>query len=200
MAARKDHTPEAVAQARRLYECTLAPVSDIMALLGLTRSNFYKRVKEWGWRHRRGTNGAFELARALSEAGTVADAAAAGAAVARPITAERRLVLAERIQSVIEREMGVVEQAVALLSPSDQPEAERAMRTLAVISRTVVDVAALNTPAPVTQPDDSDEDTIPSDIDAFRDELARRIHALIDAEQGQANECPDDIPRAPEAR
>lgn len=179
MAIRKEHSPEAVAEARRLYERTLAPVNDIMAILGLTKSNFYKRVKEWGWRNRRGKNGSFELARALSERDTDLDTTRP--ADQRPVTPERRQALAERIQGVIEREMGVVERAVALLTPSDQPEAEHAMRTLALISRAIVDVNTLNQPPTAATPDDSDDDAIPGDIDAFREELARRIRGLIEA-------------------
>ncbi len=182
MAIRKMHTPEAIAEAQRLYERTLAPVNDIMALLGLTRSNFYKRVKEWGWRHRRGKNGSFQLACALIEPHSEPHTRIETTVVSQPITPERRQALAERIQTVIEREMGVVEHSVGLLKPSDQVEAERVMRTLALISRTVVDVDTLNQPPEATPLDDSDADAIPRDIDAFRDEIARRIHAFIDAE------------------
>jgi hypothetical protein len=46
MVPRKQTAPELMAEAKRLYEQTLAPVDDIAGMLGLFRSNFYKRVRE----------------------------------------------------------------------------------------------------------------------------------------------------------
>ena len=46
MVARKQIAPDLLAEARRLYEQTLAPVADIADMIGLSRSNFYKRVRE----------------------------------------------------------------------------------------------------------------------------------------------------------
>jgi len=59
MVAKKQFAPELIAEAKRLYEQTLAPVRDIAAMLGLSRTAFHKRVKEWTWRGRRAKNGAF---------------------------------------------------------------------------------------------------------------------------------------------
>ena len=66
MVRRKEATPELLAEAKRLYEQTLAPVDDIAGMLGLSRSNFYKRVRDGGWRGRRARVNPFEFARALS--------------------------------------------------------------------------------------------------------------------------------------
>ena len=46
MVPRKECAPELVAKARHLYEQTDAPVDDIAAMMGLTRSPFYHRVRE----------------------------------------------------------------------------------------------------------------------------------------------------------
>lgn len=54
------------------------------------------------------------------------------------------------------------------------------MRTLAGITRTLREIAALNQPDEMTPPNETDNDPIPRDIDEFRNELARRINALID--------------------
>jgi hypothetical protein len=45
MVAKKEIAPEMLAEARRLYEQTLAPVGDIAQMVGLSRSNFYERVR-----------------------------------------------------------------------------------------------------------------------------------------------------------
>ena len=66
MVARKQIAPELLAEARRLYEQTLAPVADIADMIGLSRSNFYKRVRDEGWRGRRANAGIFQFTRALS--------------------------------------------------------------------------------------------------------------------------------------
>ena len=141
-------------------------------------------------------NGTFELVRSLN-AGDFAIPKAdltstgqlpAAVASAAPVTPERRQALAERIQSVVEREMTLIEMIVKKLKPSDQAEAERSMRTLATISRTLREIRAINQPDGATPPDEADNDSIPRDIDEFRLELARRIHALIDARQAGASE------------
>jgi hypothetical protein len=66
MVQKKEFAPELLAEARRLYEQMLAPVDDIAGMLGLSRSNFYKRVREGGWRGHRARVGTFQFTRALS--------------------------------------------------------------------------------------------------------------------------------------
>jgi hypothetical protein len=66
MVAKKVIAPELLAEARRLYEQTLAPVDDIAGMLGMSRTPFYRRVKEGCWRRRRARVATFEFARSLS--------------------------------------------------------------------------------------------------------------------------------------
>ena len=73
MVAQKEIAPELLAGAPRLYERTPAPVDDIAAMLGLSRTPFYQRVKEGGWRGYRASVGTFEFARAMSGAGVGSD-------------------------------------------------------------------------------------------------------------------------------
>ena len=71
------------------------------------------------------------------------------------------------------------------------------MRALASVSRTLREIKALNTPEDETPPDDHDDDQIPRDLDAFREALARRIEAFIDAERrNDGAPDPDDGDRA----
>lgn len=49
---RKPCSPQVMARARRLYETTRTPVTEICALLGVGIVTFYRRVKRWGWTRR----------------------------------------------------------------------------------------------------------------------------------------------------
>ncbi len=186
MVARKEITPERLAEAKRLYEQTLAPVADIAGMVGLSRSNFYKRVREGGWRGRRARTGAFQFARALSGSavlGITAEAAEQPRAeivtINDPVTLQQRMALALRMQSVVEREMDAIERILEKVTPADQIEAEHGARALASISRTLREISALNEPQPETPTDETDDDPVPRDIDEFRNELARRIRGFI---------------------
>lgn len=188
MVAKKQITSELLAEAKRLYELTLAPVDDIAGMLGLSRSNFYKRVREGGWRGRRSSKATFHFTRALSShavAVMTAEADDQPRAEATPPTAaisdQQRMALALRLQQMVEREMDAVERILRKIKPSDQIEAEHGARTLAGVARTLREIKALNTPTDEPTPEGIDDDPIPRDIDEFRFELARRIRGFIDA-------------------
>lgn len=190
MVRRKEHTPEDLAKARHLYEKTLAPVDDIAAMLGLSKTPFYRRVKELGWERRRASHGTFEFARAMTgtmlepEQATNTDAPAdplPPAASHTAVSEEARHALALRIQRVAERELDAIERILDMLGPSSQPEADRCARTLAGLSRTLREITALNMPEKAIPADDPDDDTIPIDLDELRCELARRIDEVIEA-------------------
>jgi len=197
MAAKKEIAPELLAEAKRLYELTLAPVDDIAAMMGVSRGLFYRVVRKGGWRGRRAHVGTFEFAHALSGTAvatltpTPAPAQQPRAEVgvaADPLSPEQRLAMALRIQRVVEREMDAMERILAVIQPSDQIEAEHGARTLANVSRALREIKALTDPDEVTPPDDADDDPIPLDIDEFRNELARRINEFVDAERNGEGE------------
>src|SRR5665213_2700329 len=179
--------PELVAEGRRLYETTMTTIADIAGLMGLKRRTLENRIVEWNWKRRRQPNGAldiFHAVRGAAIATATAEAAAPNAAAIGPVTEQRRAAIADRIMGVVEREMTVVERVVSLLGPSDMAEAESTARTLTAITRALHEIKAINQPDEVTPPDETNDDPIPRDIDEIREELARRIHALIDAETG----------------
>lgn len=107
---------------------------------------------------------------------------------ADPLSPQQRLAIALRIQRVVEREMDAMERILAVIQPSDQIEAEHGARTLASVSRALREITALTEPDEVTPPDEADDDAIPLDIDEFRNELAHRINAFIDAERNGEGE------------
>ena len=57
MPARKQVAPERIAEGKFLYEQTLTPTAEIGKRMGLSRTAFYMRVKEWGWTQRRYSHG-----------------------------------------------------------------------------------------------------------------------------------------------
>lgn len=194
MVAKKVIAPELLAEARRMYEQTLAPVDDVAAMLGMTRTPFYKIVNREGWHGRRARSGTFHFARALSPEGAAAlmpmpaeQPRAAAAVNCEPIAPWQRAALAQRIMAAAEREIDAVERILAKVAPGDQMEIEQCARTVASVARTLREIAALNQPDEVTPPDEADDDPVPLDIDEFRNELARRIHAIIDAQSREEN-------------
>ena len=108
-----------------------------------------------------------------------------------PVSPQRRMAIAARIQDVVERHLAAIEKVLAVLGPGEPGEAERTARTLAGFSRTLREVAALNEPEQAP-PDETDDDPVPSDIDEFRRELARRIRGFIEAERAGAGPVSDD--------
>ena len=175
--------PELIAEGKRLHETTLTPLSDIAAVMGITRGTLAARIKEWGWKlrrpHSRGVD-IFHAIRGAAAAVAIAETAPASAADLIPVSEQRRAALAISIHKVVECELA--ERAnIAVVKAADQAEAERSARTLASISRTVREIAALNQPVEVTPPDETDDDPVPGDIDEFRFELARCIRGFIEA-------------------
>lgn len=178
MVRKKEFTPEAIAQAKHLYEQTLAPVNDIIDMLGVGKPRFYRLVKAEGWKGRRASAGTFQFARAVVDAAALPAAASGSASKA---LAEARVALAARIQNAAEREIEAIERLLAVMAPADNAEADRTARTLASVARALREIAALNQPEEVAPPDEADPDPVPSDIDEFREALARRIESFIAA-------------------
>ena len=116
--------------------------------------------------------------------------ASAGRSNAAPLSAEaleqQRAAIALRILQAVEQEIDAIQRVLAVLDPSNKDEAERTARMLASMSRALRDAAELNRPWNGTPYDDPNKDPVPGDIDQFRDELARRIRGIVDAERRRA--------------
>lgn len=188
MTAKKIIAPDVLAEARRLYEQTNAPVGDIAAMVGLSRSNLYERARDLGWRSRQ-ARPTFSLARAVSEAVAAPPPPSQPAAIPIVLDAaavkQQRLAIAQRMMSVAEREMDAIERIIAVLRPADALEADHSARTLASVSRTLRDIAQLTRPSEEPTTDEVSHDPVPRDIDEFRRTLAIRIEGLIEARTGR---------------
>lgn len=179
--------PELAAEGKRLYEQTLTPLRDIAAMMGICRGTLENRIREWKWKRRRTAGHSIELFHAVRGAAMATVTGDAPVAISRaPVSPQQRAAIASRIQSAVERELAAVERVLDVVGAADPGEAERSARTLASISRTLREVAALNQPDEVTPPDDTDNDPIPRDIDEFRRELTRRIRNFIEARRNGA--------------
>jgi hypothetical protein len=99
---------------------------------------------------------------------------------------ESPMPFAERLQRVVNAQMEVIERTLSVLGPASDAEAERTARILATLSRTVQEIVA--TAEGDTDPDAADDDAEPRNIDEFRNELARRIRAFVEAEGGDTGE------------
>jgi hypothetical protein len=168
-----------MAQGRQLYENTLTPTRDIATKMGLSRNTLDNRIAEWKWVRRKYTSGE-QAAAAPGTDVSVAESAPAlpvqtGAYLPAPI--EARVNFAERLTRSIEEHFNVIDRTLKVLIPANAAEAERTTRTLAVISHTMQQLNATANSAGLTPTHETDDDSVPRDLDEFRNELARRIHA-----------------------
>jgi len=87
--------------------------------------------------------------------------------------------LAPRLQSAVARVLPAIEATLTKLTASPQRprELEQTARALGALMRTLRELNALLAQQPARSA--YDDDDFPEDIDAFRDELARRIDAFI---------------------
>lgn len=200
-------SPEALEEARRLYERTNVPVQQVADLLGISKSTFNLRRQRWGWTPRMARIPGAPAPRAdvipqdlhpqdlrpqdlrpqdpladdPSAAGPPPIAVAAGAAAPAGAAPASRGDLINRLVRRIEGEIAALERLVALagLAVAARPEAsqadsERAARTLAILVRSLRELAALDR----EQPDGSDDDA-DRDADAFRRELGRTLERVL---------------------
>jgi hypothetical protein len=185
MGARIEFTSGQQAEISRLYTRTLTPVRDIAALMGVSRKTIQKNARRWGLPPRRPVSQPIELRHAVR--GAVMADFSAGRPEGPPLSTEamqqQRAAIALRILQAVEQEISAVQRVLAVLDPSNKDETERTTRTLASISRTLRDAAALNRPEDGTLNDDPEQDPIPGDIDEFRRELVRRIRGIVEAER-----------------
>lgn len=106
-----------------------------------------------------------------------------------------------RLERLIELELAALEATRAELGllARASTEAERCARTLSILSQALRTVIRLRA-GTASEQGSSDDDDMPDDIDDFRNELARRIHAFVDSRTGGRVRAPasddDETPGA----
>lgn len=201
MPPRKQVAPERIAEGKYLYEETLTPTDEIGKRMGLSRSAFYLRVKEWGWTQRRYSHGlGDESAEPIlpQEPAAVPDAPVAVEAT-NPAAPDEETASAFEVRArtyaracaAVGRQIAIIEGIQTTLMPVQAAQAERSARVLATLNRSLLEITEATKPEESVDADDAsdaDDDAVPRDIDEFRNELARRIRGLVDAERRREGE------------
>lgn len=96
--------------------------------------------------------------------------------------------LVTRVTRAIERELAQIEDIIggARISASQRTEAEKRVRTLASLARTIGEVTRLRNISNEARPD-HDDDAVPRDLDEFRRTLERRLAQMVDAPEGASD-------------
>ncbi|MBS9478825.1 hypothetical protein [Ancylobacter radicis] len=173
-------TPEALDEARRLYERSNVPVQQIAAMLGISKSTLNSRIPGWGWTRRAGRIPPAMPSPAPLPIPPAPDGPPLAALPGAPLVPALPVAggdLITRLVARIEAEIGAVERIVARagLAPHGAAEAERAARTLAILVRSLRELAALSRNAPEEDADDA----AGRDADAFRRELGATLERVL---------------------
>jgi hypothetical protein len=156
--------PELVARVRRRY-LEGAPLRTIMAEAQLSQDTVYRCVRG------KLDDGSGEPPKPLPER-----------RVGRRLPKVRRKALVGRLWRTAEQQ---VEQIEEWLTRHGQEPDDRNTRAIATLTKTVRELAAFDEaqaakrPRVRTKTDPAHDDPVPRDIEEFRRELARRIHALV---------------------
>jgi hypothetical protein len=191
MPPRKHVAPELMAECKILYEDTMATTDEIGARMGLSRSAFYLRVKEWGWQRRRYSSDLMSAATPIlpdvpaETAQRDAQTGDAANTTERGAVPETRAEIYARACKAVGKQIDIIERVQATLLPAHALQSERSVRVLSILNKALLEITEMSEPEE-SVPDDTDDDPIPQDIDEFRRELARRIRGLVDAERAAA--------------
>jgi hypothetical protein len=107
--------------------------------------------------------------------------------------------LAARLQRALTVELGAVEAMRAQLgrTPQTPIDAQRTAQTLGLLTNTLHHLQRLKAATPnETRPDAIPSDDTPADIDALRDDLARRIAAFMESRPDTGDDAPADATSA----
>lgn len=158
---------------RVMYEETDTPVQAIAEFFGISRTTLLKRIKQWGWKRRRGR----------VPAGTQGPAPGSMPPVDLPALARADL-LAGVMRSV-QHELAAIEASLAKLKRSkDAAQAERMARTLASLARTVREVMRMEAPPPAAAAESAEDNEPPYDVEELRRDLLARLARFAAEQEG----------------
>ena len=172
-----EHTPEALARAKHLYEDTGMPVADIARMLDISQTTFYNRLRTaWHWKKRNERLDALDAAvvAAAPQVAEVREAAAPAKKILETVSMIDRVrsavtVEIEKIEDVLNRAEGVHLRST---------DAERAARTLATLVRTLKELTALEKPDDRREGKQGEASDEFRDLEEFRSNLAERLDRL----------------------
>jgi transposase-like protein len=175
------YTAEFLAEARRRIEQTTESMTSIAGKLGMHHSALSRLIQREGWVRPEGAQRRRDLSpvmRLAVEADALADAPSPPDPAAL-----------DRIERALLNELATVEAMRESLDtePLRPIDAERTARTLSILTETLTKLRRHRLAA-AAQAGAGHDDDLPADIDAFRDDLARRIEAFVAsrADEGDA--------------
>ena len=179
------YTPEFIAHVRDRYENGEEPLGAICADLEIsTRALYRMRQREvWQKRSERPPRELPEPVRLLQEATALASEKEAAACAEEPAPDDEPTPdtqpAVDRIERLVRAHLAAEEarQRQSRTQPQSRSTAERAARTLALLTETLQKLQRLRAGMPISG--QVDDDDIPADIDEFRRRLARRIDAFV---------------------
>jgi transposase-like protein len=171
-----EHTPEALARARHLYEDTGMPVSDIARTLEISQTTFYNRLKQWGWKKRNQRLDALDAAAvaAVPQLQEVREEAAPARKILETVA------MIDRVRSAVTTEIEKIEDVLRRVEGVHlrSTDAERAARTLAMLVRTLKELTALEAPGGKPEEGQSEASDEVHDLEEFRRDLTERLDRL----------------------
>lgn len=187
-AIREDGGDETVwAEARRLYEETDTPATDIATRIGAaTTKALYRIASRRGWKRHGWTRAAAPTGKAAGRGDRVPARQAQGCG---------RQALVRKLERTVAREIAAIDARLRKYAVDGKRDTqgidhERHAKALATLARTLRELAAvdradtLDRRADAAAPGEDDDDEFPRDADALRDTLARRLEQL--SEGGKA--------------
>lgn len=178
------YTPELLAHGRHRYEHTEDSIPDIAVEFGIHKTTLLRLARREGWvRYAAPPRDVSDATRLAAEAAALEAAAAEATAPPEPTPADAEPPSEiDRLLRAVRTELDVYEAMRARLKhqPQSPLDAERTARTLSNLTDTLYRLQRLRAGIPEAL-HDHDDDDMPADLDAFRDELARRIEAFMES-------------------
>ncbi len=203
-----EYSPAEAADIRHRVEHTNESIQSIADRCGVNRSTLYRHIREQGLtrqRRRKREVPVDDLLESLEEelravaADKVAEQRPAPQAAPAAAGAAAKPSRAERMERLLDEHLSSVEEMRLRETPRSVTAAERTTRMLERMTEALFKVRRLRASEPAPKaPEDYDD--WPVDIDAFRNELARRIEVFVRSETGAAvSEQEPESGTAPEA-
>lgn len=167
-APRRAVKPRSIAAVRRLYEHTNVPVEDLAAMLGVTKTTFYKRRKRWGWKLRHDRMPKNEPPREPDEIEPEGEATCA------PDSAGGKAALARGMYALVRTNMDLIARIMGEAGADQTGAAQEASRMNASLARTLQEIARFEQRANIHRGQNAN-DRGPADDNEFARLLLRRL-------------------------
>jgi hypothetical protein len=180
---------ELQAHARRQFEQTERPTTDIALDCGVDESVLRRMALREGWvRYVAPPRGLPPVAKLLAEVEVLE--------TLPPVTPDERVAAIDRLHREAMSQLAEVEALRARTTPAAK-DAERNAHTLSSLTETVRKLQGMRCALHVPGSTHDDDYDLPADPDEFRDELARRIRAFVASRTGpgdaDGNSAPVDV-------